>query len=305
MTIDPDNSAVYFSGGWVSNGSTYVMTVSRSTNSGSTWERDTLATVYSCCYAIAVDPSSKSNIVYAGGTPGVYKSIDAGQTWTLSSTGLSGTVYDIAVNPLNASVLYAGTSSGVYKSTNASVNWSLTGLTGAVNDILLVPGGLDTLYAATTTGVYQSVNGGASWTAMNAGLEDTYVNALGINPSQRYLFAGTRSRGMYYWSLAVGAEEMSSPDRSRTRFAVCPNPAVNAVEISYQLETSGAVDLAVYDAQGRFVTRLVDHERLIAGDHRVAWNCADRQGNRVPAGVYFLKLDVAGTEYIKKLLVVR
>ncbi len=303
MVIDPNNSSTYLSGGWVYNGSTYVMVVSRSTDAGVTWGRDTLTTTYSSCYALAVDPSSKSNTIYAGGEAGIYKSTNAGLSWTLSSTGLSGTVKDIVVNPRNSNVVYAGTSSGVYKSTNAGGNWSLTGLTG-VNDIVLAPGGLDTLYAGTATGVSQSVNGGTTWTAMNTGLADTYVNALGINPGLHYLFAGTRSRGMYYWNLTVVAEEVPSA-QEQSLFSIRPNPAVGVTALEFQMPARSSIDIAVYDAQGRVVTRLIDHQPVDAGHHRVAWNCCDGHGNRVPAGVYFVKLRTAESEYLRKLLVVR
>lgn len=301
--IDPNNSSIYLSGGWVYNGSTYVMVVSRSTNAGSTWKRDTLTTTYSSCYAIAVDPSTKSNTIYAGGDAGVYKSMNAGLSWAPSSTGLSGTVYDIAVNSRNTNVVYAGTSSGVYKSTNAGGSWSLTGLSG-VNDIVLLPGGLDTLFAGTTTGVSQSVNGGASWTAMNTGLADTYVNALGYNPGAHYLFAGTRSRGMYYWNLTVGAEEAPAQEIP-SRLLIRPSPAINSTEIEFNLESCGPVTVTVYDATGRTVRQLIDRQPMNAGKHRVAWNCCDGTGERVPEGVYFLKLETSGTEVIKKLPVVR
>jgi photosystem II stability/assembly factor-like uncharacterized protein len=301
--IDPNNSSIYLSGGWIYNGSTYVMAVSRSTNSGATWERDTLTTVQSCCYALAVDPTSKSNTIYAGGSTGVYKSMNAGLSWIPSSTGLSGTVYDLAVNSRSPNVLYTGTSSGVYKSTDAGANWSLTGLTG-VNDIILLPGGQDTLFAGTTTGVSQSVNGGATWTAMNTGLADTYVNALGYNPAARFLFAGTRSRGMYYWNLTVGTEE-TPVQETPSRLSIQPCPAIGSTRIEFNLPSSGTVTLTVYDALGRSVKRLVDNQSMNAGNHFIAWDCCDGRGDRVPEGVYFVKFGTSEIEVIKKLPVVR
>jgi hypothetical protein len=230
--------------------------------------------------------------------------MNAGLSWILSSTGLSGTVYDIAVNPYNTNVLYAGTSSGVYKSTNAAANWSLTGLSGTVNDIILLPGGLDTLFAGTTTGVSQSVNGGANWTAMNTGLADTYVNALGYNPSSRYLFAGTRSRGMFYWNLTVGAEEAPSAGIP-SRLLIRPSPAAISAQIEFNLPCGDPVTLSVYDASGRTVRRLIDDQPLNAGQYRVSWDCCDGRGARVPDGVYFVKFEASGIEVIKKLPVVR
>ncbi|MCX7995451.1 MAG: hypothetical protein N3A65_06755, partial [candidate division WOR-3 bacterium] len=66
MAIDPNNSSVIYTGGYVYNGTTYVMAVSKSTDGGTTWERDTLTSDYCMCYAIAIDRNN-SNIVYVGG----------------------------------------------------------------------------------------------------------------------------------------------------------------------------------------------------------------------------------------------
>ncbi len=53
------------------------------------------------------------------------------------------------------------------------------------------------LYAGTSGGVFKSTNGGESWTAMNAGLTNTSVTALVIDPSMpTKIYAGTED-GVY------------------------------------------------------------------------------------------------------------
>jgi hypothetical protein len=82
--------------------------------------------------ALAIDPSAPSTIYAGFGGVGVYKSMDGGNTWFLSSTGMfsSNNTY-LAIDPSTPSTIYAGTGSGVYKSTNGGCSWSQvnTGLT--------------------------------------------------------------------------------------------------------------------------------------------------------------------------------
>jgi hypothetical protein len=272
------------------------MAVSKSTNSGSSWERDTLTTVYAMCYALRVDPSN-SNIIYAGGNAGVYKSTNAGSTWFVSTTGLSGTVYDITVDPNNTAILYAGTSSGVYKSTNSGANWTSTGCTGV--NAVIVDHTTNTVYAGTNSGVYYSTNGGGSWTVMNTGLMNTNVTSLGLNHGV-YLFAGTDGAGMWRWSLAVGTEEHKEHNIARS--LVChPNPAQDAMTIQYTLSRTLHVDLSIYDVKGRKVVMLVNEQRS-TGSHSVAWHGKDEHGAPVPAGIYFCKLVTDDATAIQKII---
>ncbi|MBN2620760.1 T9SS type A sorting domain-containing protein [candidate division WOR-3 bacterium] len=272
------------------------MAVSKSTNSGSSWERDTLTTVYAMCYALCFDPAN-SNIIYAGGNAGVYKSTNAGSTWFVSTTGLSGTVYDITVDPDNSATLYAGTSSGVYKSTNSGTNWSSTGCTNV--KAVVVDNTTNTVYAGTGGGVYYSTNGGGSWTVMNTGLLNTNVTSLGLNHGI-YLFAGTDGAGMWRWSLAVGAEENTQHDIARA--LVChPNPTNGAMTIQYTMSRPLHADLSIYDVQGRKIVTLVNEQRS-TGSRSVTWYGEDEHGAPVPAGIYFCKLVTDDATTIQKII---
>ncbi len=257
--------------------------------------RDTLTTVYSQTYALAVNPSN-SNYVYAGGQPGIYRSTDAGNTWALSSTGLSGTVYDIKFDPSNTTIMYAATSSNVYKSINSGVNWSSCGC-AAANAVLVNPNNSNEVYAGTNNGVYQSTNAGSSWTLMNTGLYNTTVTSLGIYLNN-YLYAGTDGGGMYRWNIMVGVEEQKG-EVINPRLHIHPNPASSNVQFSYVLNISGPVSLAVYDATGRKIAGVVDSEQA-SGIHSCNWDCRD-----VTSGIYFCRFESEGVTSIQKLVVVK
>jgi len=275
------------------------MAVSKSTNAGVTWLRDTLTTTYGMCYALAVDPSN-SNVIYAGGyNAALYKSTNAGSTWSLSNTGLSGTVYDFAIGSTKANTIYAGTSSGVFKSTNAGGTWTNTGC-ASVCEVLLNPASENEVYAATNTGVYKSATGGGGWTAMNTGLPVTVTTSLGIN-TNNYLFVGTDGGGMCRWNIMVCAEEQA-PGEARSPLNIRPNPSPGRTEISYQLTSAVQVSLAIYDIQGRLVKTIVRAWQT-PGAHNLVWNGLNANDVRVAGGIYFCALNAGGERSVEKLII--
>ena len=300
MVFDPSNNLVLYSGGHVYV-ATYNMAISKTTDGGTSWTRDTLETSYSTCNALRVDPSN-SNMVYAGGYTGFYRSTNAGATWAQSSAGLSGTVNDIAIDPLTSSTLYAATSNGVHKSTNSGMSWSDVGCSG-VNSIVIDVTTITTIYAGTSSGVYFSTNGGSNWTAMNEGLLMTNVTSLGLY-HDNYLYAGTDGAGMWRWTLNVGAEERYEKTVPIMILACYPKPARGNVTICYTLSKELVTDLSVYDVQGRLVAQLA-RERQAAGDYSVIWHGQDARENAVSSGIYFCKLVTDDAIAIEKIILLK
>lgn len=121
---------------------------------------------------------SDPRVMYVGGGPdragpytqsGIYKTIDAGQTWTQIGASLR----DRAVNALwvNASdprhVLAATEFDGVHRSIDGGSTWQLT-LPARANDLASDDRGA--LYAATSRGLMVSTDGGRVWSAELPGL---------------------------------------------------------------------------------------------------------------------------------------
>lgn len=73
--------------------------------------------------ALAVDPSQPKR-VYAGGPDGLFRSDDAGKTWTPSGQGLpSSAVTALALDPAQPATLYAATANGLYRSEEGAARW--------------------------------------------------------------------------------------------------------------------------------------------------------------------------------------
>ncbi len=168
--------------------------------------------------AIAASRSNASLYYVAGADAGVWKSINAGASWTPVTDFMPTTAIGaLAVDPTNDQVVYAGTGEGnhanhsryglgVYKTTNGGASWTqLAEATFAgrcFTRILVDPQNTQRLFAAVTraggfptraaakghpgatgpTGVFRSVDGGATWTLLAGGLPSVDATDLAIDP---------------------------------------------------------------------------------------------------------------------------
>ena len=78
-----------------------------------------------------------------------------------------------------------------------------------------------------------------------------------------------------------------------------PNPFNPSSIISYSLAKSGMVRLTVYDLLGREITTLVNGVQT-AGEHQVTFS-----GQGLTSGVYFYKLEAAGSSMTKKMVLMK
>jgi hypothetical protein len=85
---------------------------------------------------------------------------------------------------------------------------------------------------------------------------------------------------------------------------ISPNPALSEFQIKYALSYGSHVDVKIYDVTGRIVTTVVDDTQE-AGRHGVRWRCEDDDGNAVPSGTYFCRLQAGDFTDMKKMVVVR
>ena len=77
-------------------------------------------------------------------------------------------------------------------------------------------------------------------------------------------------------------------------FPPSPNPARSSVQLRFRLPDAARVRLEVLDSQGRVLKGWSDPSAA-AGDHVQVWDFHDHHGRNLPAGAYFLRLDVNGS----------
>jgi endoglucanase len=83
-----------------------------------------------------------------------------------------------------------------------------------------------------------------------------------------------------------------------------PNPFNPSTWIHYRLAGFTDVRIAVYDAAGRLVRTLVDHEQA-PGAHSVAWDGRDEYGKSSPSGLYIYILKAPGFRQSRKMVLMR
>ncbi len=276
------------------------MSVSKTTDNGISWKRYNLSTTDGFTYALAIDPTN-SDIVYAGGVPGLYKTTDGGVNWLNISSGISGFVYALAIDHQNPTTVFAGTPDGVFKSLDSGETWSNTGC-GDVNALLVHPNHPHIIYAGTSHGVFVSTKGGGDWTEMNEGLDTLEITSLGVNTS--YLFAGTDGNGMYRRGFEVGKEEEKREPLGDLGFFVQPNPTRGKMTIHYVLSRQSWVELAIYGIQGSLVRKLVSQVQE-PGAHTLLWDGMDKGGEPVSSGIYFCRLLINKNTFFIKLILLK
>jgi len=165
LLIDPLNPDVMYAAA-VAGG------IWKTTNAGNSWTplNDFLANI--AVTVMAFDPSN-SNTIYAGTGEGffnadgvrgagIFKSTDAGATWTrLSATASNADFFfvnDIVVSPSNGQHVYAATRSGVLRSLDGGSTWTLVlvsnvanGANGAMDLVMRTDQATDYIYAAVGT----------------------------------------------------------------------------------------------------------------------------------------------------------
>jgi hypothetical protein len=83
-----------------------------------------------------------------------------------------------------------------------------------------------------------------------------------------------------------------------------PNPFNPSTRISYRLPQSGSVKIVIYDMLGRIVTHMLDTSNEM-GNHIIDWNAKDEQGNDLPSGIYFARIQSGQFTKTTKMMLLR
>ncbi len=157
--------------------------------------------------SLVVDPFSPATL-YAGtgqngAGSGVYKSTDAGLSWTLSNAGLTADdVTALAISHDNPPILYALAGDTVFASSDGAQSWTKMGKPGFFSGfsprLYVVPNSGQILYLiAQTSGFHRSMDGGYTWMPITEGLpaddsSGTAAIALAFDPTNpNIIYLGT------------------------------------------------------------------------------------------------------------------
>lgn len=95
--------------------------------------------------------------------------------------------------------------------------------------------------------------------------------------------------------------DVPAPESGFTLEQNQPNPFQDVTAFIYQIPDEAHVTLQVYNTLGAPVVTLADTLQP-AGFHQVEWDGRDRNGNRLPGGVYFYELTSGGRRELRRLV---
>jgi PKD repeat protein len=210
------------------------------------------------CASVCIDHTNDSVLYLGTGDPnyygngeGIWKSVDAGLTWSPSNNGIGNLLaVEILMDPVDPQILIAATKSGIWKTYDGGQNWVEKNTGGEYTDMAYkAVAGTHTLYAATRQQFWMSLDLGETWTQItipfptNGGPNgirigttpaDTNVVYLGViffEPGNHYgtvyrsddgglTFAGVKTQP----TPDIAGYDATSPGQGNYNWTLCVDP---------------------------------------------------------------------------------
>jgi len=253
---------------------------------------------------IAVHPRDRSTWYVAAASGGVWKTTNAGTTWTpvFDSQG-SYSIGCLAIDPKNPLVVWVGSGEnnsqrsvsygdGVYRSTDGGKTWENVGLKSSehIGRIAIDPRDGNVVYVAAQgplwnaggdRGLYKTIDGGKTWKQVLKISDDTGVNDVVFDPrNPDILFASSYQRRRHVWTLIDGGPE------SAIYKSTDAGSSWKKLENGLPKEEMGRIGLAVSPANPDVVYAIVEATNKAGGFYRSidqggSW---EKRGDYSPAG---------------------
>ena len=147
----------------------------RSMDAGKTWQAFPFYADGTCLgapIAVTFDPFDASIVYINSYVGGVFKSVDGGENWHISSQGYTGAqIYDVSIDPLHPMTIYANGRQGFAKSLSGGADWTYqnrnqeSGIFTEAAAVSVNPIDSQDLVISHrfNGGVYHSLDGGTNW----------------------------------------------------------------------------------------------------------------------------------------------
>ena len=256
---------------------------------------------------IAVHPRDKKTWYVGVASGGVWKTQNAGTTWTpIFDNEASYSIGTIVIDPKSPNVIWVGTGEnnaqrsvsygdGVYKSVDGGRSWQNVGLKQSehIGKILIDPRNSNVVYVASQgplfnrggdRGLYKTTDGGATWKKILDGGEWSGVTDVVLDPrNPDILIASTWQRFRRQWGYIAGGPQ-SGVWRSTDGGATWKRS-----QTGFPTDELGRVGLAVAPADPDVVYAIVEAANQRGGffrsrDGGVSW---ERMGSYQAGGLYY------------------
>ena len=275
VVFDPNNAAnIYFG----------LQHIYVTHDTGTTFvELDTTASFPTGALCLAIG-ASNSQVLYTSDQATVYRTIDAGASWTNVTGSLPNTIAitRIAVDPRDAMrvyVTFSGYSNGkkVYMSTTGGTTW-----TNITQDLPNLPAdciAIDTstpgaLFVGTDIGVYYTDSSLTGWSLYDSGLPNVIVDDLQMSYANHKVRAATYGRGI--WEADLKASTLNTPAtvNAVTAVNIYPNPTANKWQLRFVQQKPTNFEVKVSDINGRLISlqhnsEFIDASSLASGVYNI------------------------------------
>jgi len=181
--------------------------------------------------AFAVDPNDRAKYYVGVASGGVWKTVNAGTTWTpVFDREGSYSIGTVVLDPRNPSTVWVGTGEnnsqrsvgygdGVYRSDDGGQSWKNMGLKTSehIGKILIDPRDSNVVFVAAQgplwspggeRGLYKTTDGGKTWKAVITVSENTGVSDVDIDPTNPdIMYASAWQRRRHFYTLINGGPE--------------------------------------------------------------------------------------------------
>jgi len=292
-------------------------TLAKSTDGGISWEDFVITTADGYPRSIVLNPHNRSVLYIAGqnGNKGaVFKSTDGGENWNLLYE--SSTVSEfksIVIDATDTSTLYIAGDSGIDRSKNGGVTWENI---SDISCISLCTGKNGVIYSTGNDKIMISSDNDETWDYYQIDSNVRIIEkCLAVDEKNNIVYVGTEDKGVLALQLDTGTRVKENIEREVIAgFKLLynyPNPFNQETGIRFQVSGfrdqglgNVRVKLAIYNILGQHVRTLVDEEKP-EGTYRVYWNGRDKNGQAVPSGVYFYRLQAGDFSEVKKMILLK
>ncbi|MDG1329773.1 MAG: hypothetical protein P8P27_05995, partial [Flavobacteriaceae bacterium] len=312
VIIDANNPSVLYTSMWefrrsgwgfISGGKTSALY--KSTDSGKTWNKihngfpeGSLGRI-----AIAIAPNN-SDILYSvletgeKATNGLWKSLDAGESWEHLNNDFGLTVRPfyfsrITIDPRNPDVVVKGGLNGSISRDGGKTFKSLGNMHSDIHDVVFDINNSDVLYSGTDGGIYRSWDGGTTFEIVeNLPLSQFYHISVD-NETPYNVYGGLQDNGSWYGPSSspggVNARDWNSVGYG-DGFRVLKHPTKNIV----YSEMQGAENVWRYDIDKNRTRTVQPMKRKGDPDLRFNWNAPMAVSSHVPDRFYM------GSQFVHK-----
>ncbi|HWD38124.1 MAG TPA: hypothetical protein VG944_04695, partial [Fimbriimonas sp.] len=236
---------------------------------GDSWVELGPTNVSGRCRALITDPTNSSLLFMGAAGGGVWKSTDAGATWTsVADTLKSMAVNCLTMDPANHNVIYAGTGEGyfngdsiqgfgIYKSTDNGKTWSQLANTanfGCVNRIAVDPTNSNNVLATIQYGgIARSTDGGSTWSNPHFAQLGASLQFCAASPTKvlATVFDYDFGTGQWFFSVLTSTDSGASWNPASTGLGkvIAGSTGIGRIEATWQPGSSTVILASVQDGR--------------------------------------------------------